>query len=123
MYYYLFTNNTLSPTLSLKSPENFGKFNDREVPVSATFVKSLSQAAASKLSFFCPTMVCFVLFHSRESDGFMRPDRSWHLFQGRTGVDKEEKLHFFYLSNFQIFANGIHNIAKNPRFYTYGRCK
>ena len=50
MYYYLFTNNTLSPTLSLKSPENFGKFNDREVPVSATFVKSLSQAAASKLS-------------------------------------------------------------------------
>ena len=50
MYYYLFTNNTLSPTLSLKSPENFGKFTDREVPVFATFVKSLSQAAASKLS-------------------------------------------------------------------------
>ena len=55
-------------------------------------------------------MLCFVLFHSRESDGFMRPDRSWHLFQGRTGVDKEEKLvklHFFYLSNLQIFSNDI----------------
>ena len=50
-------------------------------------------------------MVCFVLFHSRESDGFMRPDRSWHLFQGRTGVDKEEKLHFFYLSNFFKWYN------------------
>ena len=50
MYYHLFTTNTLSPTLSLKSPENFGKFTDREVPVFATFVKSLSEVAASKLS-------------------------------------------------------------------------
>ena len=52
MYYHLFTTNTLSPTLSLKSPENFGKFTDREVPVFATFVKSLSEVAASKLSFY-----------------------------------------------------------------------
>ena len=50
-------------------------------------------------------MLCFVLFHSRESDGFMRPDRSWHLFQGRTGVDKEEKLHFFYLLIFFKWYN------------------
>ena len=54
MYYYLFTTNTLSPTLSLKSPENFRKFTDREVPVFATFVKSLSEVAASKLSLLKP---------------------------------------------------------------------
>ena len=38
--------------ISLKSPENFGKFTDREVPVFATLVKSLSQAAASKFSLY-----------------------------------------------------------------------
>jgi hypothetical protein len=36
---------SVSPTLSLKSPENFRKFTDREVPVFATFVKRLSLAA------------------------------------------------------------------------------
>ena len=38
---YLFSTNTLSPTLHLKSPENFGKSADREVPFFATFGLSL----------------------------------------------------------------------------------
>ena len=68
-------------------------------------VPTLTEEIEECLQSFGLIMLCFVLFHSRESDGFMRPDRSWHLFQGRTGVDKEEKLHFFYLLNFFKWYN------------------
>ena len=46
-FYYISLplSNTLSPTFNLKSPGNFRKIADREVPVFATFVKSLSLAA------------------------------------------------------------------------------
>ena len=48
----------LSPTLRLKSPENFGKSADREVPFFATFGKSLSPRALQIFLYENQTRAC-----------------------------------------------------------------